>query len=364
MTVSKSSQNGVALLTILLLVVAITIVAGSMLARQKIMIREYDVTQRQGKFREAMLAGEALARELIVQDSLANQTDSPQDIWAKPIADYPTDNGNVSLQISDEASRFNINNLYHDGKADELAVSYFKALLQSQGLEPSLANAVLDWQDSDSDTTPEGGAEADFYQSLGKPVAIANQPFLTVDELLNVKGMDKEKLAKLKPLLTAVPYYLPMNVNTVNPALLSILSNVSQAQTANQDSRNNQAPASSVNPMPTPSTNAPLDLTALASWASSRASAMPIDSVDKLWALPAFAPLTSEQRQRVTPLLDVQSRAFRVVVSVSNEGKQSFMTSQIAKVDSKNLQNTANSTNSPQQVVTYNRQFLAITPTF
>lgn len=355
------SQQGVALLTILLLVVAITIVAGSMLARQKIMVREYEVIQRQGQFREALLAGEALACELLVQDSLANHTDSPQDSWAKPINHYPTDNGNISLNISDEASHFNINNLYHDGKVDELAVSYFKALLKSQGLEPNLTNAILDWQDPDSDTTPDGGAEADFYQSLGKAVAIANQPFLTVDDLLNVKGMDKEKLTKIKPLLTAVPYYVPMNVNTVNPTLLSVLPNVNPAETANQ---NQQNPASSVSPtsIATP-TNATLDITALSSWANSRASAIPIDSIDKLWAVPVFATLSNAQRQRVAPLLDIQSRAFQIVVKVTKDDKQSFLISQLAKVDNQqSQQNNVNLTNQSQQVVAYHRQFLATPP--
>ena len=44
-------------LTILLLVVAITIVAGSMLANQKVMIREFELTKGQGQLKEYALAG-------------------------------------------------------------------------------------------------------------------------------------------------------------------------------------------------------------------------------------------------------------------------------------------------------------------
>jgi type II secretory pathway component PulK len=141
------SQQGVALLTILLLVVAITIVAGSMLARQRVMVREYAATQRQGQAQQAALAGEAIAREIILQDSLANQADSLQEAWAKPLPQYPITGGSLSLRISDEASRFNINNLYHDGNVDNQALAYFRALLQAQGIEPEIAMAVLDWQD-------------------------------------------------------------------------------------------------------------------------------------------------------------------------------------------------------------------------
>ena len=50
----RHGQQGMALLTILLLVVAITIVAGSMLANQKVMIREFELTKGQGQLRESV----------------------------------------------------------------------------------------------------------------------------------------------------------------------------------------------------------------------------------------------------------------------------------------------------------------------
>lgn len=363
------SQQGVALLTILLLVVAIVIVAGSMLARQKIMVREYEATKRQGQVKEAVLAGEAFVHEMIAQDSMANQTDSPQDVWAKPLPSVPTDNGTISVHISDEASRFNINNLYHDGKVDDTAVSYFKALLRSQKIDPAIANAALDWQDTDSDTTPEGGAEADYYQSLGQNLglkqSIANQPFISVDELINIKGMDKEKLAKLKPLLTAVPYFLPMNVNTVNPVLLSIMPSVpanAQNNSQNPNQNHNQNASQPNNQLPT---NLTLDMAALNHWASSRATAMPLDSVNKLWELPVFASMPANQRQQLAPLLDVQSRAFRVAITVTYDDKTSYFTSLLAKVDAPNASNTTNQANSPappKHVIAFQRQFLAMPP--
>lgn len=362
---SKSHQQGVALLTILLLVTAIVIVAGSMLARQQIMIREYEVTKRQGEFREAALAGEAFARELIAQDSQVNQTDSPQDVWAKPIPDYPVENGKVSLTIVDDASRFNINNLYHDGNVDDKAFNFFKALLQSQGLDPKLAHAVVDWQDPDSDTTPDGGAEADYYQSLGQSqtvqsTQIANQPFIRVEDLQFIRGMDKEKLAKISPFVTAVPYYLPINVNTAQPQLLALIPAVS-ATHANNDPKAERTPAK----LEKDASVMQLDLAEVTNWAQGRVNNMPLESVEKLWTVPVFSSVSSEQRSRVAGLFDVQSRAFRVQASVAKEDKTSYFTCQIAKVD-KNAALTVNTATSPTdvaampQVITYNRQFSSL----
>ncbi len=104
----RHGQQGMALLTILLLVVAITIVAGSMLANQKVMIREFELTKGQGQLREYALAGEAMATNLIAQDSQVNQVDSLTEAWAKPLAEQTLNQAKVSIKIDDDASRFNV----------------------------------------------------------------------------------------------------------------------------------------------------------------------------------------------------------------------------------------------------------------
>lgn len=361
------SQQGVALLTILLLVVAIVIVAGSMLASQRVTIREYAAIQRQGQAEQAALAGEALARGIILQDSLANQVDSLQEIWAKPLPTYPVSGGTIKLRITDEASRFNINNLYHDGKVDTNALAYFRALLQQQGIDPQVAMAILDWQDPDSTTTPGGGAEADYYQSLGRkaPTPIANQPFVHLDELLLVKGMDKQKLDKLRPLIGVVPFFVPMNVNTANPSLLALIPSVTDLPATAP-----QSPASA----PSDSSQPPgaIDTTAIMRWAATRPTAMPIDSVADFWAQPVFAGIAEPQRAKVASLLAVQSRAYRVFVTVTLDGSERFFTSQLAKIGATDSmgnrgtvsEGTASNGAQGTQVVTFNRQFLATAPPF
>lgn len=62
---------------------------------------------------------------------------------------------------------------------------------------------------------------------------------------------------------------------------------------------------------------------------------MPIESVTNLWGQPAFASVPEAQRGKVAGLLDVQSRAFRVVVTVTLDDSQRFFTSQLAKMDAR-----------------------------
>ncbi|MGP4953662.1 type II secretion system minor pseudopilin GspK, partial [Psychrobacter sp. T6-1] len=48
-------------------------------------------------------------------------------------------------------------------------------------------------------------------------------------------------------------------------------------------------------------------------------------SIDELWQLPALVSVTDEQRQALTPLLSVDSRAFSGLVTASDsDGKQRF----------------------------------------
>ena len=382
----RHGQQGMALLTILLLVVAITIVAGSMLANQKVMIREFELTKGQGQLKEYALAGEAMATNLIAQDSQVNQVDSLADAWAKPLAEQTLNQAKVNIKIDDDASRFNINNLYHDGKVDDTALAFFQALLQANGLSPNIAMAVLDWQDPDSDTRADGGAEAAYYQSTGKKMAlaIANQPFISINELQHVRGMDSEGLQKLAPYLTAVPYYLPMNINTVKPELLSILVNLPTEANGNHpqgsnrsDSDGNSQSGQDTSAASNVAATHQIDDTAIINWANARENNLPVQNLSQLWAVPSFAQIDERNQARIAKLLSIQSQSFHVVVSVKSDDKQLFLHSQIAKILPKadndpaaasgvsattipapvNTQNGTQNNTSPQ-LITYNRQFL------
>lgn len=366
-------QTGVALLTILLLVVAITVVAGSMLASQKVMVREYGVAQTQTQFNQYSLYAEAVAKQLIYEDSQANQTDSLQDIWAKPINKQSLHNAEISIKIHDHSERFNINNLYHDGRVNHHAVAYFTALLTANGLEANIAQAVLDWQDPDSDTTGEGGAEFEYYQSLGKnkPIYIANQPFSSVDELIDVRGMDKEKLAKIKPLLTAVPFFLPMNVNMLKPALLSPISMIhTTKQDENSQNQNPTAstPASTATPQPNQTiqnTSGQIDLLEINNWASKRDTAVPLENVEMFWQLPMMNGVSSEQKTTMNHLLSVQSHAFGLLITVKADDKQRFFASSLAKVEKgggNSLSNIGVNQDANSKIVVFNRRILPFLP--
>lgn len=343
-----NSQRGVALLTILLLVVSITVVAGAMLASQKVAIRRSGLLFDQNQLLQDIDAGQQLAVTMIRADSKLNDTDSDQDIWAQPIPPYTLANHSVSIELRDEAGRFNINNLYQGGTVDPAALEVFQRLLTQLNLEPDIAIAVLDWQDTDSEVYLDGGDESAVYtQQLNRSVdgALPNQPFVSVDQLQEVRGVSAEVLATLRPYLTAVPYYLPININTASPALLAALIDGATSQQIQGivDTRSKQV----------------------------------LTSIDELWQLPILSGLDEKQRAALTPLLAVDSQAFMALITASDnatvgQARQRFATVLIGKNaanDSQTSNDTSGSSSDvisekPKEVKVVTQRLWAFRPSF
>ena len=93
------------------------------------------------------------------------------------------DLGDASFQveIQDEAGKVNINT------ASE---SVLEAVFGSR----EIAAAIADWRDTDDNPRPVG-AESQYYSGLGKPYRSRNGSFLTVRELLLVKGVTRAALS-------------------------------------------------------------------------------------------------------------------------------------------------------------------------
>lgn len=317
MAMTADSERGVALLTILLLVVSITVVAGAMLASQKIVIRRSGLLFDQDQLAQDVLAGQQLAVTVIRADNKLNDTDSLQDIWAEPLPPYTLGTHSIGVELRDEGSRFNVNNLYHDGKADTAALTVFERLLTQLNLEPEIAVALLDWQDADTQTYKDGGDESTVYTQSGSAdtQTLPNQPLVSIDQLQSVRGIDAEVLATLRPYITAVPYYVPINLNTASPELLAALVDgvtVAQMQT-------------------------------LTEMRTQRV----LTTVDEIWQLPMLSGVSTEQRQSITPLLAVDSQAFMALITATDstdkgKARQRFATVLISNTRPKTKTNVAN----------------------
>ena len=319
MPMKTDSQRGVALLTILLLVVSITVVAGAMLASQKIAIRRSGLLFDQNQLLQDIDAGQQLAVTMIRADANLNDTDSTQDIWAKPVPPYTLGTHSIGIEMRDEASRFNINNLYQNGAVDSNALAVLQRLLTQLNLAPDIAIAVLDYQDADSEVYQDGGDESTVYNQQSNSSVdndLPNQRLVNIDQLQNVKGINAEVLAVLRPYLTVVPHYLPININTASPVILAALIDgaTSQQMQTIVDLREKQV----------------------------------VESIDEIWQLPILGSLNEKQRKALAPLLAVDSQAFTALITATDnatvgQARQRYATIMISKTATDVTENSNNS---------------------
>ncbi|OPY64453.1 MAG: General secretion pathway protein K [Syntrophorhabdus sp. PtaU1.Bin050] len=222
--VNKGSDNeqGFVLVTIL--------VAVSLLF--PIVIAFYGKTQinllQAGNFRDTIQAAR-MARSGVEGAIGLLRNDDPSyddktDKWAMPLSPLVAGNNEAAVTIVDEESKLNINMIVDkDGKADHNIIDRFKALIERLGGKPEIVNALIDWVDTDSQVTDPGGAEEGEYKGL--EYSAKNGPLDTVDELLLVKGFDKELLFEkgLSKFISVAPTDGKVNINTAPIEVLSDL---------------------------------------------------------------------------------------------------------------------------------------------
>ena len=185
-------QQGIALITILVMVALATILAATIAKRQANTAENTAYLMRQNQSLLYAKSAEAFFSELLVDDAKnAGDIDHLQENWAKPMPAFPVEDGFVSGTLQDESGKFNLNSLVNnDGAANPQAKVWFEKLLIRVGLPEKLSEAVIDWQDADDETIGAMGAESNYYQGLPQGYLPSNSKFHSVEELKLVRGFE------------------------------------------------------------------------------------------------------------------------------------------------------------------------------
>lgn len=281
-----------------------TILAATIAKRQSNTAENTGYLMRQDQSLLYAKSAEAFFSELLIQDSdNGSSIDHLQENWAKPMPPFSVEDGAVSGRLLDESGKFNLNNLVKsDGKVDEAAKRWFEKLLQRVGLPAELSQAVIDWQDSDDETTGAMGAESNYYQGLNPPYLASNTMFHSVDELKLVKGFEGKNYDLIKPYVTALPEQTKVNMNTASALLLA-----------------------SIDPR--------VDVNALDQELKAKLSNLTyFNNVDDLWKLNAFSGVEDQTKNDVAGLLDSKSNYFAAQIEVVlSERKRQFTSSMVRK---------------------------------
>ena len=152
---ARHYQQGVAIITALLLTtLAVTIVA-SLFWRQQIQVRAIENQRLQLQKQLALRGALDWAQLMLRDDARQSATDDLSELWNAPLAGVQLDafldrdseqanlgDATLSGTLSDAQARFNLRNLAHEGKANTAEVRVFQRLLILLRQDPALAMAA------------------------------------------------------------------------------------------------------------------------------------------------------------------------------------------------------------------------------
>lgn len=263
-----NKQQGVALITVMLIVALCAVIASQMTARLQIqMQRSANIAFNQQAYWYAMGAEAFTKRVLITAFTKDKKVTHLGQIWAQAETTYPVDFGDISGEITDLQSCLNLNalraplsskktdddqntrnsvnrtsrtniNQSSGGRNDEDKVPArltFEALLINLQLEgigqfeaESMADALTDWLDANSSISSAGGAEDNDYASREFPYLAANHYLASVNELRVIEHFTPNVIEAIKPYVCVLPAtdLHEVNINTLSaeqPELLQAL---------------------------------------------------------------------------------------------------------------------------------------------
>jgi type II secretory pathway component PulK len=179
---SPGARSGLVLALVLWVVIVMTAIVAIVGQTNRLNTKMATGALDEVRCKWACRAGAESAIALLNDD--LRDSDCLQDLWSdndEDFNDVQLERCTYSVRVTDEAGKLNLNTAT---KEQLMALPY---------MEESIADAILDWRDTDDEVRTDG-AEAGYYENMPFPYTIRNGPFKTVRELLRVKGVTESLL--------------------------------------------------------------------------------------------------------------------------------------------------------------------------
>lgn len=239
----KGELKGFALVTVLILVSILSLLALEFSHRSGINLKMSINYSLSKKALYLAFGGYQAALSLLINDDRGY--DGPGDLWYQAFLPIPLEDGSLILTIEDEKARFNIKKLVtENGFGDERRRAMLERMFNALDIEPSLIDALIDWQDTD-DLTLMNGAETAYYSAMDPPYSARNDPMVSLGELLLIKGFNRdiyflppssrsvtanEDFESLYRYITVFGGVGNININTADvPVLLSLSKDIDES---------------------------------------------------------------------------------------------------------------------------------------
>lgn len=193
----RTPQRGVAIVLAMGVVALAALAATALLVSQSTWSRQVELAAGHVQARLLIQAGLDWSRAVLSDDRRANNVDHRGEPWALRLPPIPVDNGMLAGQIEDQQGKFNLNNLFRNGRINLAHLAHFRRLLSMLDLPAALADALAGRIETDS------------------------RPLVDAAELAQVPGFDERVRARLHPYVAALPRFTAVNANTASPEVLA-----------------------------------------------------------------------------------------------------------------------------------------------
>ena len=193
----KKSENGIALIVVMIAVFVLSVLAGAFAYSMKVETKLAMNSSNQEDLEWLGRSGVEYARWIVAQ-TMSCPYDALNQKWAggpggycdtngplidATLTDFHVGKGTFSIKIIDLERKVNVNT------ADQATLEQVMRVIGTDATEgPAIADGILDWIDRD-DATRINGAESDFYESLSPAYDAKNGPIDDISELLLIKGV-------------------------------------------------------------------------------------------------------------------------------------------------------------------------------
>lgn len=223
----RKRAQGIAVITVLLALAIAVLISAEIIMRVYAGLKRTENSLNAQQAWQYALGGEAWARQRLMEDfkdDKEQRIDHLREEWALPAQTLPIDGGFIEIEIYDLHSRFNLNNLITEqGQIDGYQVEIFKRLLAYLGVNPVYADLAAQWASYADDTGMMYGTEELPYRA-------GDTHFGSVTELRLLRDMGMDEYARIAPFVSALPEYVPVNINTAPEPVLASLSRTAKPE--------------------------------------------------------------------------------------------------------------------------------------
>lgn len=226
---SQSNQQGMAIISALLIAAVVAVIAAGMLTRQSVSTRALEADQQRVQGRWVLHGGLEISRQLLWdarQRDPLTRLDQP---WAQRLNAQGFEG-----RLEDEQGKFNLRNLVANERVDEAQVQAFQRLCALIGISAGLSQRIsqrvigsypylLNPQIAENTTSKNAfdSGRATSPNASRKPQNPKLPMLRSVDDLRSVEGVNEAVIDKLAPYLTVIPATTWLNGNTATAPVLA-----------------------------------------------------------------------------------------------------------------------------------------------